>query len=259
MKLEENTFKSGLKKGRSENQVGLWISMCQGMAAEAIGWAGFDWALVDMEHTPNDLSTVTTQFQALASTGTPALVRPPWNEPVVVKRLLDIGARSILFPMVQTPEEAAQAVAACRYPPEGIRGVAGTMRANRFGRYSDYFERINDEIAVLVQLETASAIAQASEIAAVDGVDGVFFGPADIGADLGKLGNPMDPAVWELLAPVSKKLIEDGVAVGTLVSDVSFATQLFNDGYNYVACGTDMGLLNKSADNLVADMRKKLA
>ena len=157
MKLEENTFKSGLKKAGKQNQVGLWISMCQGMAAEAIGWAGFDWTLVDMEHTPNDLSIVTSQLQALASTGTQAVVRPPWNEPVVVKRLLDIGARSLLFPMVQTPEEAAQAVAACRYPPEGIRGVAGTMRANRFGRCTDYFERINDEIAVLVQLETESA------------------------------------------------------------------------------------------------------
>jgi len=259
MKLEENTFKSGLKKAGKQNQVGLWISMCQGMAAEAIGWAGFDWTLVDMEHTPNDLSIVTSQLQALASTGTQAVVRPPWNEPVVVKRLLDIGARSLLFPMVQTPEEAAQAVAACRYPPEGIRGVAGTMRANHFGRCTDYFERINDEIAVLVQLETESAVAQASEIAAVDGVDGVFFGPADIGADLGKLGKPMDPAVWELVAPVSKKLIADGVAVGTLVSDASFATQLLKDGYNFVACGTDMGLLNKSADNLLADMRKKLS
>ena len=253
MKMPVNKFTHGLKAG--DKQVGLWVSLSNNYAAEAVAAAGYDWLLIDMEHSPGDLQNVLGQMQAIAQYGSTAIVRPPWNEPVIIKRLLDMGAPGFLFPMVQTVSEAKAAVASTRYPPHGVRGVAGTTRGNNFGRITDYYTRVEEETAVLIQLESLSAVENAVEIGTVEGVTGVFFGPADIGADMGLLGNPMDPAIWDVIRPAAQKLIAAGVPVGTLVSSAAFATELLNDGFSFVACGSDAGLLAKGADALLATVR----
>ncbi len=254
MKMPANTFLAALRAW--EKQVGLWVSLASNYAAEVTAGAGYDWLVVDMEHSPGDVQTTLSQLQAIAPYTSTAIVRAPWNDAVMVKRLLDIGAQGILFPMVQSADEARAAVAATRYPPEGIRGVAGSMRGSRFGRISDYYARANDETAVIVQVETLSAIKQAIEIADVKGVDGIFFGPADIAADMGLIGQPMHADVWATIRPVARALMKKGMPVGTLVTDPGFATQLLNEGFTFVACGTDTGLLAKAADGLLAQMRQ---
>ncbi len=253
MHLRPNAFLAAIRAGHP--QIGMWISLSSPYAAEAIAGAGFDWAVLDMEHSPNELSIVMGQLQAFSSFPTTALVRPDWNDTVKVKRLLDIGAQGLVFPMVQSVEEAQRAVAAVRYPPRGVRGVSNSTRANNFGRVSDYFQRVEAETAVIVQVETRAAVALAAQMGAVDGVDGVFFGPADIGADLGHLGQPMHPEVWDLILPVARDLIAKGIRVGTLVSDPAFARNLLSEGFSFVACGMDSSLLARSADSLLATMK----
>ncbi len=253
MNLKPNPFLAALRARRP--QLGIWVSLASPFAAEVVAGAGFDWALIDMEHSPNDLTSVLGQLQVFASFPTTALVRPEWNDAVLVKRLLDLGAPGLLFPMVQSADEARRAVAACGYPPRGVRGVSGSTRANNFGRVSDYFARVEDETAILVQVETRAAVAAASAIGAVAGVDGVFFGPSDIAADLGLLGQPMHADVWALILPAAARLMAAGVAVGTLVVDPAFARKLLADGFSFVACGVDTALLARGADALLAAMR----
>jgi 4-hydroxy-2-oxoheptanedioate aldolase len=256
MKLQSNSFTQAISKGNK--QLGIWISLNSPFAAEVTAPAGFDWALVDMEHSINDYFSVLGQLQAFASSNTTAIVRPEWNDAVAVKRLLDMGAPGLLFPMIQSVEEAKQAVAATRYPPHGIRGFSGATRANKFGRVTDYLDRVEGETTVILQIETRAAIEQAVEIASVDGVDGIFFGPADIAADIGKLGKPLDTEVWDLIRPAAAKLREIGVPVGTLVNDAAFATQLLNEGFTFVACGTDTSLLARAADTLLSTVKSGL-
>lgn len=253
MQFPSNPFTQALRRG--EQQIGLWISLSSNFAAEVVSTSGFDWALVDMEHSPNDYFSVLGQMQAFAATSTTAIVRVEWNDAVAVKRLLDLGAPGLLFPMIQTVEEAMAAIAATRYPPRGVRGVSGATRATRFGRCTDYVGRVEEETAVLLQLETRAAVERAEEIAAVDGVTGIFFGPADIGADIGKLGQPMDKAVWNLIRPAARKLIDAGVPVGTLVQDARVAAELLDEGFSFVACGTDTVLLARASDALLAQVR----
>lgn len=256
MQLSPNPFLSNLKSGKK--QIGLWISLCSGYAADVVSHSGYDWVLLDMEHAPNDVPTVVSQLQAMSASASNAIVRPDWNDSVKIKRVLDLGAQSVLIPMIQNVEEAKQAVAACRYPPQGIRGVAGATRATAYGRTKDYFHGINDETAIILQLETRAALEQAEEIATVDGVSGVFFGPADIAADIGKLGQPMDPAVWDVILPVAQKLIARGIPVGTLVLDDAFAAKLLNEGFSFVACGMDIAMLAKTADSLLESVKAQL-
>ncbi len=256
MQMRENAFKQAISKGNA--QLGLWVSLCSNYATECVATAGYDWVLLDMEHSPSDMSTVLGQLQAMNGSPTVPMVRPYWNDSVLVKRLLDLGATTLLFPMVQNAEEARQAVAATRYPPEGIRGVALTHRGNSFGRQSDYLQRIHDEVCVIVQVETRAALAGVEEIAAVDGVDGVFFGPADISADFGKLGQTMDAEVWEVIREAASKVTALGKPTGTLVTDPDFASDLLNTGFSFVACGTDAGLLARGADQLLAKVKSGL-
>lgn len=256
MQLAKNAFEEGLSAG--DKQLGLWISLCSGFGAEVTAGSGFDWVLIDMEHSPNDYHSVLAQLQVFAAYGTTAIVRPDWNDTVAVKRLLDLGAQGLLFPMIQSVEEAQKAVAATRYPPQGVRGVSGNTRANKFGRVKDYVARVDQETTVILQLETAAAVAQAEAIGTVEGVSGVFFGPADIAADLGKVGQPMDPAVWDLIKPAAQALIARGVPVGTLVMDPDFAAGLLDEGFTFVACGSDTGLLAKASDALLAGVKDKL-
>jgi 4-hydroxy-2-oxoheptanedioate aldolase len=253
MQLPTNRFLASIRGGQP--QIGLWLSLSSAFTTEAVAGSGFDWMLIDMEHSPNDLNSVMAQLQVLAAYPVTPIVRPDSNNAVLVKRLLDVGAPGLLFPMVQTPAEAEAAVAASRYPPHGIRGVSGCTRANAFGRMTDYFSRIGDETAVIVQVETLAAVEQSLEIGHVAGVDGVFFGPADIAADIGLLGKPMDPTVWEVIRPAAQKLIKSGVPVGTLVFDPVFAKSLLGEGFSFVACGSDAVLLARGADGLIARMR----
>lgn len=255
MQLPKNTFTQALTIGKK--QIGIWISLCSPIAAEVSAWAGYDWALIDMEHTANDYFSVVRQLQAFSNSKTVAIVRPEWNNPVAVKRLLDLGAPGLLFPMIQSVEEAKKAVASTRYPPDGFRGVSGSTRANKFGRITDYFTNIEKETAVLLQIETVHAIEHAEEIAAVDGVNGIFFGPADIAADMGKLGEALDDEVWGLILPVAKKLIAKGVPVGTLVLNPQFAAKLLDEGFTFVACGSDAVLLAKASDNLLESVKSQ--
>ena len=257
MKIAPNRFTKTLAAG--DKQVGLWISLCSNFVAEVTAHAGFDWALIDMEHSPNDYFSVLGQLQVFAASDTTAIVRVEWNDTVAVKRLLDLGAPGILFPMIQSVEETEQAVAATRYPPHGVRGVSGATRATKFGRVSDYVARVENETAVLLQLETRAAVEQAEAIADVDGINGIFFGPADIAADMGKLGKPMDAEVWARIKPAAQKLIAKGVPVGTLVLDPAFATELLNEGFTFVACGTDASLLAKASDHLLSTVKGGLS
>lgn len=257
MKLTPNRFTAAIRSG--EKQIGLWISLCNNIAAEVVATAGYDWALIDMEHSANDYFSVLGQLQAFAAYDTTALVRVEWNDAVVVKRLLDLGAPGLLFPMIQSVEEAERAVAATRYPPRGVRGVSGATRATKFGRVSDYVARIEEETTVLLQLETRAAVGKAEEIADVDGISGIFFGPADIAADIGKVGQPMDPEVWDLVRSAARKVIEKGIPVGTLVMDTGFAAELLNEGFTFVAVATDTGLLAKASDAALASVKGALA
>lgn len=256
MKLMTNLFTHAITTG--QKQLGLWISLSHNFAAEVVADAGYDWVLIDMEHAPNDYFSVLGQLQVFPSRPTTALVRPQFNDPVAVKRLLDLGASGLIFPMIQTVQDAEKAVASTRYPPRGIRGVSGATRASKFGRITDYVERIEDETTVILQLESVAALENAEQIATVEGVTGVFFGPADIAADMGIVGQPMHPSVWDLVRTTAQKLIARGVPVGTLVSNPQLAAQLLNDGFSYVACGIDTVLLANAADDLLNKVKRKL-
>ena len=256
MKHPKNSFTQAIRSG--EKQIGLWVSLTSEVSADIVAGSGYDWVVLDMEHSPNEIPSILTQLNVFKNSTATPIVRPAWNDTVVVKRLLDIGSPGLLFPMVQSVEEAEAAVRATRYPPRGVRGVAGATRATSYGRCKDYFDRVEGETTIIVQLETKQAIAQAEEIAAVDGVHGVFFGPADIAADLGLLGKPMSPAVWDLILPVARKLAASGVPCGTLVLDATRAAELLNDCFTFVACGLDSALLAKSVDQLLADVKSKI-
>jgi 4-hydroxy-2-oxoheptanedioate aldolase len=248
MQFAANPFKQAI--GQRRAQIGIWNSLCSIIAADILGTAGFDWVLIDMEHSPNDMMSVLGQLQAYEVGGTVPVVRPPWNDPVVVKRLLDLGALSLLFPMVQTAEEAQAAVRATRYPPHGIRGVSLVQRGNRFGRITDYLQRVEQEICVLVQIETRAALERIEEIAAVEGVDGVFFGPADLSADMGLIGQLAHDDVTAAIAEGAAKVAAVGKPTGILIGDLRLVAHWLKAGLSFVACGSDLGLLARGAENL---------
>jgi 4-hydroxy-2-oxoheptanedioate aldolase len=253
MDLPRNAFKAALARG--ELQIGLWSSLCSPIVAEIIGQSGFDWILVDTEHSPNEPPAVLAQLQAMqAGTATP-IVRPAWNDPVLLKRLLDIGTQAVLVPFVQNAEEAAKAVAACRYPPAGIRGITVSGRGSRYGRVPDYLKRADAEICVLVQVETGEALGQLEAIASVDGVDGVFIGPADLSASLGHIGNPGHPEVQEAIKGAATRLAAVGKPAGILTASEADARRYIEWGYRFVAVGSDLGLLTKHADALAKTFR----
>ena len=256
MKLPTNSFKHAIAQGTP--QVGIWNSLCSNIAADVLASAGYDWALLDMEHSPNDFRTVLGQLQAYENGHTIPIVRPAWNDAVLVKRLLDLGAPGLLFPMVQSVEEAEQAVASTRYPPRGNRGVSMSQRGNRFGRVDDYFERVEAETCVLVQIETEQALSRVGGIAAVDGVDGIFFGPADLAADKGLLGQVASEDLWSAIAQGAEAARQAGKPVGTLVGHHDKAVELLRDGFSFVACGSDLNLLVRSADAQLASIREAL-
>ena len=253
MQLPSNNLKRSLRAG--ETQIGLWSSLCSPICAEIVAHSGFDWVLLDMEHAPNDIPTILSQLQAMATSATNLVVRPSWKDIVMIKRVLDIGAPSILLPYIQSAEEARQMVEYARYPnggkhAGGMRGVAGSTRASYHGRISNYANVANDQICILLQVETIEAIEQLEEIAQVEGVDGIFIGPADLSASMGHLGNPEHDEVQAVIKQAAQTLEKVGTASGILAIGRKIGERYLNWGYKFVAVGNDGSLLTEASDSL---------
>ena len=253
MELPHNRFKHALAEGR--RQIGFWSSLSSNYSVEVLAGAGFDWLLLDTEHSPNDLESLLSQLQAVAAYDTAAVVRVPVNDVVIIKRMLDIGAQSLLVPMVNTAEEAQAAVAATRYPGQGVRGIASSTRANRFGRVTDYAKRASEEICLLVQVETREALANLDAIAAVEGLDGIFIGPGDLHASLGYVGEQANPAVLPVIDDAIRRIRSAGRAAGILTGVEQNARRWLGLGALFVAVGSDVSLLARGADALAAKFR----
>ena len=253
MELPINTFKRALKAGKP--QIGLWCSLSSHYAIELVAGSGFDWLLLDTEHSPNDLESVLTQLQAAAPYPAHPVVRVPWNDMVTIKRFLDIGSQTILIPYVQNAEEAKAAVAHTRYPPAGVRGVAGGTRATRWGRVKDYAKRAHEEICVLVQVETQTALDNLERIAAVDGVDGVFIGPADLHASLGYPGETNNPKVVPVIDEAVRRIRKAGKAPGILTTVEADARRWLECGGQFVAVGVDTVVLARGTEALAAKFK----
>ena len=247
----ENSFKAALKAGRP--QIGLWLGLSSSYSAELLAGAGFDWLLIDGEHAPNNVQTVLTQLQAIAPYPSQPVVRPSWNDPVQIKQLLDVGTQTLLVPMVQNADEAREAVRATRYPPAGIRGVGSALaRASRWNRIPDYLQKANDQMCVLVQIETREAMKNLPQILDVEGVDGVFIGPADLSADMGYAGNPQHPEVQAAIEQAIVQIRESGKAPGILIANEQLAKRYLELGALFVAVGVDTTLLARAAEALAA-------
>jgi len=253
LELPVNSFKRALRANKV--QIGLWCSLSSHYATELVAGSGFDWILLDTEHSPNDLESVLQQLQAAAPYPTHPVVRVPWNDMVTIKRYLDIGAQSLLIPYVQNAEEAKAAVAYTRYPPAGVRGVAGATRATRFGRAKDYARRAHEEICVLVQVETQTALDNLEKIAAVKGVDGVFIGPADLHASLGHVGETNNPKVMPVIDEAIRRIRKAGKAPGILTGVEADAKRWLECGGLFVAVGADTGVLARGTEALAAKFR----
>ncbi len=253
MELPHNAFKRALKAGKA--QIGLWSSLSSNYSVEVIAGAGFDWILLDSEHSPADIESLLAQLQAAAAYPTHPIVRVPWNDMVWIKRVLDIGAQTLLVPYVSTAAEARDAVAYTRYPPQGLRGVAGTTRATRFGRIKDYARRAREETCLLVQVETQAALDNIEAIAAVDGVDGIFIGPADLHASLGHTGEIAHPSVKPLIDAAIRRIRKGGCAPGILTPNEADARHWLGCGALFVAVGADVGILARGAEALAAKFK----
>ncbi|OLE19202.1 MAG: 2-dehydro-3-deoxyglucarate aldolase [Betaproteobacteria bacterium 13_1_20CM_3_63_8] len=253
MDLPQNAFKRALKAASA--QIGLWSSLSSNYSVEVIAGAGFDWILLDSEHSPADLENLLTQLQAAAAYPTHPVVRVAWNDMVTIKRVLDIGAQSLLVPYVSSAAEARSAVSYTRYPPAGVRGVAGTTRATRFGRVKDYARRAHEQICVLVQVETQPALENIDAICAVEGVDGVFIGPADLHASLGHVGEIANPKVKPLIDDAIRRIRKAGKAPGILTPSESDARHWLDCGALFVAVGADVGILARGAEALAAKFK----
>jgi len=248
MDIQTNEFKRALARG--ELQIGLWSTLCSNIGAEIIAHSGFDWILLDTEHSPNELPDLLEQLHAMGRGTAMPVVRVAWNDSVLIKRVLDLGAQSILLPYVQTAEEAQRAVQSVRYPPRGLRGVSAGSRASQYGRVKDYLLRADAEVCLIVQVETRAALEQLEAIAAVEGIDGVFIGPADLAASLGHLNNPQHPEVQAALRDAAARLGSVGKASGILTVVEADARRYIEWGYRFVAVGVDTSLLARSADAL---------
>jgi 4-hydroxy-2-oxoheptanedioate aldolase len=250
-----NPFKGALKARKL--QIGLWHSLSSHLVVEILAESGFDWILLDTEHAPNELPMVHTQLQATRGSMAHPVVRPAWNDQVIIKRLLDIGAQSLLIPYVESEEEAKRAVMATRYPPLGVRGFASQARASRFGRIKGYHASAHEQICVLVQVETRRGLENLEKIASVDGVDGVFVGPGDLSAALGRLGEPNHPEIVATIDDAIHRIKEAGSAPGILCGDPELAQHYIELGCLFTAVGSDVGLLGNGAEQLARKFRSQ--
>lgn len=249
MELSKNRFKQGLATG--DTQYGLWLGLPDNTAAEIAASAGFDWLLIDGEHAPFDLRTIMAHLQAIAPFDTAPIVRCVEGNAALLKQLLDIGVQTLLVPMVETAEQAAQLVSAVRYPPQGIRGLGASLaRAAGWGQVPDYLKKANDEICLIVQVETASAMENLDAIVQVEGVDGVFIGPSDLSASMGYLGDAGNPVVVNTINTGLNKIRDAGKYAGLLCLDSSLAENYVQQGANFVGVGVDTMLLAKETRKL---------
>ena len=256
MDLPRNAFKAALKEGHK--QIGMWVSIPDSGVAELLAGCGYDWLLIDTEHSAMGAVETLPLMQAVAPYPVSAVVRPGWNDPVEIKKLLDSGAQSLLIPYVQNAEEAAAAVAATRYPPLGIRGMAGTTRATRYGAVADYATRAHEEICVLVQVETAEALGNIEAIAAVEGVDGIFIGPADLAASMGYPGQGSHPEVKAAVIDAVKRITAAGLPAGFLSLDPAMLDAVNEAGGQFIAVDVDMVVLRREAAAKAALWREKI-
>lgn len=264
MRTPINTFKKALLNPTP--QIGLWVGLANGYVAEIIAGTGFDWLLIDGEHAPNDVRSVLEQLQGLSSAWSAQdeaersqpVVRVPVGDTALIKQFLDIGAQTLLVPMVDTPEQAAQLVQATRYPPDGIRGMGSALaRASRWQSYSQYIHEANDQICLLVQAETALAMKNLDEIAATPGIDGVFIGPADLSASMGHSGNPGHPEVQAAIEDGIARILKAGKAPGILSTTPDQANKWLDAGARFVAVGVDTMLLTAACSQLASQYKKK--
>lgn len=249
-----NRFRQRLLSG--ETLIGSWCSLANPVTTEVLGLAGFDWLVLDGEHAPNDITTFVPQLMALKGSPSAAVVRPPCNEPVIIKRLLDIGFYNFLIPFVESEEEAALAVASTRYPPAGIRGVSVSHRSNMYGTLPDYNLDINNNISVLVQIESQQGVDNLDSIIKVDGVDGIFVGPGDLSAALGYLGQPAHPEVLKVIQHIFARAKAAGKPSGILAPVEADARRYLEWGATFVAVGSDLGVF-RNATQALCDRFKK--
>jgi 4-hydroxy-2-oxoheptanedioate aldolase len=251
MQMPANVFKQALLSGRP--QIGLWVGLADSYVAELLATTGFDWLLIDAEHAPNDPRRVLLQLQAIAAYPVHPIVRPVQGDVSLIKQYLDIGAQTLLIPMIETVAQAELMVAATRYPTRGIRGVGSALaRSSRWNQVDNYLRRCDDEMCVLVQVESVKALQNLEAIAAVEGVDGVFFGPADLSASMGLIGKPMEPMVQAAIADGIATVKRSGKAAGALVSDLELAHNYLAMGAMFVAVGVDTTLLVRAAKELLS-------
>lgn len=253
MENPKNRFKEALRAGKP--QIGLWGSIPSSYTAEVVAGAGFDWFLIDTEHTPADIENVLAQVYAISAYPTAPVVRVPWNDMIAIKRYLDIGVQTLMIPQVTTVEEAKNAVAFARYPTAGLRGVAGSTRATRYGRVKNYFRDADKEICLLLQLESAAALKNLEAIAEIEGVDGIFIGPADLHASLGYLGEVAHEAVLPVIDDAIVRIRKAGKAPGILTASEELAKRWLKLGGLFVAVGADVGILARGAEALVAKFK----
>ena len=249
-----NPFKEALLAGQT--QLGLWLAMANAYSAEIAANAGYDWLLVDGEHAPNDVPTILAQLQALAPYPSQAVVRPVNSDPALIKQLLDIGAQTLLVPMVDSADQARDLVRAMRYPPGGIRGVGAMIaRASRWGHIEDYAHQVEDALCLLVQVETRRGLENLDGIAQVEGVDGIFIGPADLSASMGHLGAADHPDVQSAIGRAIARVRELGKSAGILATDASYARRYLEYGATFVAVAVDTMLLTQAMRDTLATYR----
>ena len=245
-----NPFRAGLRQNKK--MIGFWCMAASNVVTEVLSGAGFDWLLIDAEHSTNDLESLVVQSQVMKRGVTACVVRPPWNDFVMIKRLMDCGFANFLIPMVQTEEEAVAAVAATRYPPAGIRGVSTFSRANDYGNVEGYHATANENIGLTIQVETKETLDELEKICAIDEIDGIFLGPQDFAASLGHMLDPGHPEVQEGIKHVVDVANAHGKAAGILTPNEDDARRYIEWGYTFVAVGVDLGLLKSTASSLAA-------
>jgi len=251
----QNEAKHRLLNG--EKLLGSWAQLCSPMSTEILARAGFDFILIDMEHAPGDFMVLLSQLQAMGRYPALPVVRVPWNDFVTIKRTLDVGAQGLHIPYVNTAEEAAAAVRAARYAPEGFRGIAGSPRAAGYGMGGmDYFKHANRELLIYIALETPESIANLDAIMQVDGVDGIFIGPMDLSTAMGYMGNPAHPEVQAAIRGIEQKVLGSGKFLGTVAASYEQSKELFDRGYQYIVGMSDSVELMKQARGLVDKFRK---
>jgi len=252
--IQPNGFKRALAEGRQ--LLGIWIALGDDNVAELCANAGFDWLVIDGEHGPNDLRSVLSQLRAVQGSPTAAVVRLASDDRVMIKQHLDIGVQTLLIPMVESVEQAREVVRSCRYAPAGARGIGAALaRASRYGRVGDYLHRAADEICILIQIETVAGIKALDAILAVEGIDGVFVGPADLAADMGLPGKPGSDEVQAVVVDALKRIGRSDKAAGILTSDVGLAQQYQAMGVGFLAVGSDVGVLNMGLNQLLHKFR----